>query len=308
MKIAVVGAGAMGSVYAGLFADAGHEVWAIDRWAEHVAAMARDGLRVEGASGDRTVRVNATTEAADAGLCDLVVIATKAADVEAAAKASQSLVGPETRILTIQNGLGSADKVAAILGKDQLSIGVVGGFGASIPAPGHVHHNGWELVRLGEFEGPVSEPLAAVAEVWRGAGFKVKAFDDIHRMIWEKLICNSTFSGSCTLVGGTVEQVMGDPDAWPVALGCAREADAVARAKGIDLGFDDVDAYVTAFGEAIPGARPSMLLDHMAGRASEIEVINGAIPREGRTIGVPTPVNDLVVALVTARERAMGVR
>lgn len=308
MKIAVLGAGAMGSVYAGLFADSGHEVWAIDRWAEHVSAMQDKGLRVAGASGDRTVRLNASTEATDAGICDLVVIATKAADVVDAANAAAALVGPDTRVLTIQNGLGSADKVAAILGRDQLSIGVVGGFGASIVAPGHIHHNGWELVRLGEFDGPVTDSLSAVAALWRSAGFKVKTFDDIHRMVWEKLICNTTFSGPCALTEGTIGQVMADPDAWPIALACAREADTVARTKGIALGFADVDAYVTAFGNAIPGARPSMLLDHMAGRASEIEVINGAIPREGAVLGMATPVNRAVVALVTAKERRMGVR
>ena len=107
MKIAIVGAGAMGSVYAGILGDAGNEVWAVDLWAEHVEAMRTRGLTVEGASGNRTVRINATSDPAEVGVCDLVVISTKAADVEAAAAAAKPLLGPDTVVLPIQNGLGS---------------------------------------------------------------------------------------------------------------------------------------------------------------------------------------------------------
>src|SRR3982750_2153820 len=106
MKIAIVGTGAMGSVYAALFASAGHEVWAIDRWREHVDAMREKGLRLEGASGDRTVRVQATTNAKEAGPCDLVILATKAMHVEEAASSLAPLLTPDTPVLSIQNGLG----------------------------------------------------------------------------------------------------------------------------------------------------------------------------------------------------------
>src|SRR5256885_825982 len=110
MKIAVVGTGAMGSVYAGLLASAGHEVWAIDTWREHVEAMRSGGLRVEGASGDRTVRVNATTDAREAGPCDLVILATKAMQVApASASVKKYLLKGETPVLSIQNGLGGPD-------------------------------------------------------------------------------------------------------------------------------------------------------------------------------------------------------
>ncbi|MBL27127.1 MAG: 2-dehydropantoate 2-reductase [Rhodospirillaceae bacterium] len=308
MKIAVVGTGAMGSVYAALLADAGNEVWAIDQWPEHVAAMREKGLHLEGASGDRTVRLNATADPAEAGPCDLVIIATKAMHVQTAAEGAKALIGPETVVLTIQNGLGSADKVADTLGRDKVVIGVVGGFGASMKGPGHAHHNGWELVRLGEFEGPATPRLEAVAKVWADAGFRVKTFDDIHRMIWEKLICNVCFSGPCAMTEWTIAQVMAHPGAWMVAKGCAQEAYEVARAEGIALSFDDCEAYVRDFGSKIPNARPSMLLDHIEGRASEIDAINGAIPVRGRAIGVPTPFNDVITALVKAKEVRLGLR
>jgi 2-dehydropantoate 2-reductase len=308
MKIAIVGCGAMGSVYAALLGAAGHEVWAIDAWREHVEAMRSNGLRLEGASGDRTVRLNATTQAAEAGLCDLVIIATKAMHVEAAAESVRALLGPDTLVLSIQNGLGGPDTAARVLGRERLLVGVVGGFGASMRGPGHAHHNGWELVRLGELSGPITPRLEKVAEVWSSGGFKVKCFDDIGQLVWEKLICNVCFSGTCALTEFTIAQVMNDPDAWEVASGCAKEAYAVARAKGVRLDIEEPVAYVRNFGSKIPDARPSMLLDHMAGRMSEIDAINGAIPVAGKALGVATPYNTVVSALVRAKERRLGVR
>jgi 2-dehydropantoate 2-reductase len=302
MKIAVVGAGAMGSVYAGLLADAGHEVWAVDSWQEHVDAIRKGGLRVEGASGDRVVRVQATTDAADVGEAELVVIATKAQDVEAAAESARALVGAETLVLPIQNGLGGPDIAASILGEERVAIGVVGGFGASIVGPGHTHHHGLELVRLGERKGPVTPRIEAIAQVWRSAGFTVQTYDDVDQLVWEKLICNVTFSGPCAVLGWTIGEVIADPSAWTVASRCGQEAFAVAKALGVSLGFDDPVAYVRAFGLKIAGARPSLLLDLTAGRRSEIDFINGAIPRAGREVGVATPFNEAITALVKARE------
>jgi 2-dehydropantoate 2-reductase len=306
MKIAIVGCGAMGSVYAGLFASAGHEVWAIDRWAEHVEAMKKNGLRLEGKSGDRTVKVNATTDTKDAGPCDLVVLATKAMHVAPAAQSAKVLLGKDTPVLSIQNGLGGPETAAGILGRERVMVGVVGGFGASMKGPGHAHHNGMELVRLGEFGGPITPRLRKVEEAWRGAGFTVKLFDDIDQLVWEKLICNCAYSGPCALADGTISQVMGDVDLSKVSAACASEGYAVAMKKGVKLGFTDPVAYVRDFGSKIPNARPSVLLDLMAGRKSEIDVINGSIPRVGKQVGVAAPVNETVTALVKAKETKLG--
>lgn len=308
MKIAVVGCGAMGSVYAGLLAAAGHDVWAVDTWREHVEAMKKNGLRVEGASGDRTVKVNATTDTQDVGICDLVIVATKTMHVESAALASRVLLGRDTSVISIQNGLGGPDTTANILGKDRVLVGVVGGFGASMKAPGHVHHNGWELVRLGEYIGPITPRLTSVADVWESGGFRVTCFDDIDQLVWEKLICNVCFSGTCAVTERTIREVMDDEDAWKVASGCAVEAYQVAKARGIKLDISDPVEYVRAFGSKIPNARPSMLLDHMAGRMSEIEAINGAIPPAAEAQGLAAPFNTVISALVRAKERKLGVR
>ena len=308
MRIAVVGAGAMGSVYAALLADAGNDVVVVDLAREHVEAIRRDGLRVEGASGERTVRLDAVTDPGDVAPVDLVVVATKALQASDAAASSLPLLGEDSLVLTIQNGRGSAEAVGDVVGADRLLVGVAGGFGASLLGPGHARHEGMELVRLGEARGGPSPRLEQIADVWRSAGFSVETCDDIDRVIWEKLICNATFSGPCAVLDRRIGDVLSDPDAWAVASACAREGYDVATALGVRLTFDDPVAYVAAFGSRIPEAYPSLAQDLRAGRRSEIDVINGEIPRAGRAVDVAAPVNETVASLVRALERARGLR
>ena len=306
MKIAVVGAGAMGSVYAGLLASAGNEVWAIDTWNEHIDAIRARGLRVEGASGDRTVHIDATTDTSEPGPCNLVIIATKADGVASAAASIGPLLGNDTLVLTIQNGLGAADRICRHLPPDNVLLGVAGGFGASIRGPGHAHHNGMELVRLGELGGGITERLERVGEVWRDAGFNVRCFDDINQLVWEKFVCNVTYSGSCTIFECTIAQVQANDHAWQVASGCAAEAWEAGVAKGVRFSFDDPVDHVREFGQKIPHSRPSMLQDYLAKRPSEIDAINGMVPVVAREVGTEAPYNEVVTAIVKAKERAIG--
>jgi Ketopantoate reductase PanE/ApbA C terminal/GAF domain/Ketopantoate reductase PanE/ApbA len=206
-------------------------------------------------------------------------------------------------VLAIQNGVGGPDAAAAVLGDERVAVGVAGGFGASLVAPGHVHHHGFELIRLGERSGPATPRIEAVAEQWRLAGFAVRTYDDVDRLVWEKLICNVAFGGTCSVLGRTIGGVIEDGDAWTVASRCAVEAYNVARALEIKLGFDDPIAHVRAFGLTIPDAKPSMLLDLEAGRPTEVDFINGAVPRAGAGLGVAAPFNESVTALVHALEK-----
>ena len=306
MKIAVVGTGAMGSVYAALLADAGNEVWAVDTWAEHIDAIKAGGLRVEGASGERRVRIGATTDPAEVGLCDLVVIATKAQDVAAAATSAAVMLGNHTLILTIQNGVGAPERIAAAIRSDNILNGIAGGFGASIVGPGHAHHNNMQLIALAEFAGPATPRLETVARVWSEAGFNVRVFDDVTRMVWEKLICNVAYSGPCTVSRRTLGEVQASEQMWAISSACAAEAYEVARAQNIELSFDDPVEHVRAFGAKMPDARPSMLLDHLAGRRSEIDHINGAIPVVGAKFDVPAPYNEVVSSFVRALEEGFA--
>jgi 2-dehydropantoate 2-reductase len=302
MKIGIVGSGAMGSVYGALLADAGHELWMLDKWAEHVAAMNRHGLRCEGASGDRTVRVNATTQAADAGVCALVIVATKVADVELATRAAAPMIGPDTPVLAIQNGLGNVERIRRVLSAAQLLFGIAGGFGAELKGPGHVHHNGMEAINLAELEGGITARLEHVAEVWRGAGFTVNVYEDLWPVVWSKLVANVAFSAICTVTGMRVGQARANECAWAVARACVAEAVAVAAAKGIRLSYDDPVQWVSDFATKIPDARPSMYQDVRAGRRSEIDAIHGGVVAEGAKVGVATPTCALMVQLVKALE------
>ena len=303
MKIAIFGVGAMGSVYAGLLADAGNEVWAVDPWQDHLEAIAARGLRVEGASGDRMVTgIHVARDPAELPVVELVIIATKASAVGEAARALAPCLGPETLILTIQNGLGAGERIGQFMDTRNVILGVADGFGASMTGPGHVHHNAMKLIRIGEMGGGLTPRLEALAALWQAAGFNVKAFADINQLIWEKFLCNVTLSAPCTVFDCTVGELMANEAAWAVALGCTREAHAIGMAKGIAFSFDDPVAYVTAFASAMPNARPSMLLDHMAGRRSEIDAINGIVLELGEDLGIATPYNQTLSAIVRVKE------
>jgi len=276
-------------------------------WQAHVDAMRERGLRVQGASGDRTVRVNAATDANDIGArsCDLVIIATKASGVADAARIGTNLLKEDGVALTIQNGLGAGDRISQHMDPKKVLLGVANNFGASMVGPGHADHKSMNMVKMGELSCTgVTPRLQHIVATWVACGFKAEAAADIHKTIWEKFICNCTYSGSCGMTGWTVGEVMDNPDSWSVALGCAKEGHAVAKAAGIRLDFEDVETYVRKFGETVRGARPSLLQDLMAKRRSEIDAINGAVPVEAAKVGMTAPVNATVAALIRARESA----
>lgn len=305
MKIMIFGTGAMGSIYTGLFADSGNEVWAVDLWQAHVDVINSSGLRVEGASGDRIVNsVRATTVAADAGICDLYVIATKANGVGAAAEAIAPLIGPDSLVLTIQNGLGAGERISEFMPTENVLLGVANGFGATMRGAGHVYHSAMNQIRLGEMGGGLTDRLEQVTQVWQDAGFNATAFEDINQLIWEKYICNCTFSAPCTAFDVTLGELMGNKAHWKIALGCAQEVYELGQAMKINFSFDDPLAYVTAFGARMPEARPSMLLDHHAKRKSEIDAINGMAVVLGERLGIPTPYNEVLSAIVRRKEEA----
>lgn len=302
MKIAIIGCGAMGSVYAAKLAAAGNDVLAIDRYQPSIDQIAAHGLRVTGPDYDQTVSLRASTTAPTEAM-DLVVIAVKAADVTAGAQQALPLLGADTPVLTIQNGLGSAETVAGIVGDARLAVGIASGFGAAQVAPGHVRHNAMRAMRFGAYSSLPYATVESIARVWADAGFDAAAVTDIAAMQWEKLICNVAYSAPCALTGMTVGQVMDDPDVGPVSRAAATEAWTVAQASGIAVAVTDPVAHVRAFGAGMPKAKPSALLDHEARRVSEIDVINGAIPRQGARVGVEAPVNATLTGLVKAVER-----
>jgi 2-dehydropantoate 2-reductase len=291
----------MGSVYAARLALGGHDVLVADPWAAHVAAINADGLRLEGPDGAHRAEVRAFVEP-PAVPVDLVVLAVKASDARAAAAQARPLVADETVVLTIQNGLGSAEGVAAELSADRLAVGIASGFGASLRGPGRAHHNAMRALRFGAYAGLGPAAVERVAEAWRAGGFDAEAVADIAAMQWEKLICNVAYSAPCALTGLTVGEVMDDPELGSVSRAAAVEAWETARALGVGIDVPDPIEHVRAFGAQMPAAKPSALLDLEAGRVGEIGVINGAVPREAAKVGRTAPVNATLTALVRARE------
>jgi 2-dehydropantoate 2-reductase len=303
MKIAIVGTGAMGSVYAGLLCKAGHEVWAIDTSVEHIKAIASNGLSVTGASGNYVVGdLRTGRDPRDAGICDVWVIATKAPEVDEAAAAIAPLLEPDNIVMAFQNGLGAGERVASRIPEQHILIGIAEGFGSSIPEPGHVHHEGMRMIRIGEMSGGISERVQRIETVWHEAGFNVKAFSNITLMIWEKFLCNVTLSAPCAAFDMTVGELMANPDCWRVALGCTAEAYELGMTKGVRFSFDDPVRYVTAFAATIPNASPSMRLDHLARRPSEIDVINGQVVTMSNEFGLMAPYNEALCAVLRRRE------
>jgi 2-dehydropantoate 2-reductase len=293
----------MGSIYAGLMSGAGHEVIAIDSWPAHVEAINRAGLRVEGASGDRTVKIAAYTDIPEAPV-DLVVVAVKASQIEGVAPKLPRLLKPETLVLTIQNGVGSADILAGHYLADVLCLGIAGGFGAIMRGPGHAYHNGMNIIRIGPYAGLAFAEAERIAAAWRDAGFNAEAVANVRAMQWEKLICNVAYSAPCALTGLTIGEVMDDPDLGQVSQAAAIEAWTTARALGVGIQIEDPVKFVRDFAARMPAARPSMLQDHENRRASEIDVINGAVTRAARRLQLQVPVNATLVALIKSRERA----
>ena len=303
MKVAIVGTGAMGSVYAGLLGKAGHEVWAIDVWQEHLDAIAKSGLTVSGASGSFVVEgIHVGRTPRDAAPCDIWVIATKAAAVDDVAAQIAPLLAPGNVVMAFQNGLGAGERVARRIPEEHILIGIAEGFGSSVPEAGHVHHEGMRLIRIGEMKGGMSERARRIEQLWHDAGFNVRAFADVHVMIWEKFLCNVTLSAPCAVFDVTVGELMADPEAWKIALGCTAEAYRVALVKGVEFPFDDPLRYVSEFAATIPNASPSMRLDHLAQRRSEIDVINGQVVTLSHELGLEAPYNETLCAIVRRRE------
>jgi 2-dehydropantoate 2-reductase len=303
MKIAIVGTGAMGSIYAAQFADCGQDVYAVDTWADHVSAINERGLTIDGPTGVRTVPgIRAATALGQLPACDLYVIATKGGGVGAAARDIAASMDADSLVLTIQNGLGAGERIAEHMATDNVLLGVADGFGAAMIGPGHAKHNAMKLIRLGEMKGGLTERLERLESAWRAAGFNVESFEDIHQLIWEKFICNVGLSAPCALFDCTIGELLANPESRNISIGCMLEAYHLGLKEGVSFSFDDPVAYLETFVSAMPNANPSLQQDYRAKRRSEIDAINGMVPVVGLRHDFPTPYNETVTALIRAQE------
>lgn len=300
MRIAVVGAGAMGSVFGGLLAAAGCDVWLVDSWREHVEALNRDGLRIEAGGSERVVAVRATTDPARVGPVDLVLVQVKSTETGAAARGSRPLIGGETIFLTLQNGLGNREAIAAVVGEERVLAGVKYDSAAMV-GPGHVRHTNVSTTYVGEMDGRTTPRVERIAAVFSESGIPTRVSDRLLDLIWGKLLVNAAANAAAAITGRTAGELVGYAGSRELTSLVAEETAAVARAVGAHPP-DDPAAKVRQALDAAGDSKPSMLQDVERGRWTEIDSINGAVVREGERVGVPTPYNRALTLLVRAIE------
>lgn len=303
MRVAILGgAGAMGGLFGAYLARAGHEAHLVDVARPAIEAINRDGLSVEEKDGTvATVRLPATDDPASVGPVDLIVTFVKCYHTEAAVTAARPMIGPGTGILSLQNGWGNADRIAAVAGRERVVVGLTYHSGTLL-GPGRVKHPGSGVTHLGELDGRRSDRILAIDAALRSAGFETAVSERILDEIWKKLALNCCTLPTSALLRFYAHELVAYPAATRQMAMILREVVDVARARGIALDYDERWAAITSLLEKAVGGKASMLQDVEAGRQTEIEVINGAIAAAGREAGVPTPVNDCMVAMVGALE------
>jgi 2-dehydropantoate 2-reductase len=299
MKITVVGAGAMGGSYGGLLALAGHEVGLIDAWEAHVDAINRDGLRLSGARGDQRVRLPASTAPQGAG-ADLVIVFVDANNTSAAAETVREVLAQDGCAITFQNGIGNVEQLQAVLGSER----VLGGSSmcsAATIGPGHVRLTHLGRTSIGETDGVTRPRTALLAQTLQAAGLETEVAPDIMAVIWEKFALNCCINALAATTGLRAGEIARLPELNALQDRIIAEVMAVTQAKGIRLPTSDLGAKIKAQCRK-KFNKPSMLQHVEAGRRTEIDALNGALLREAQALGIATPYNEALVALLKGRE------
>ena len=300
MKIGIVGAGAMGSLFGGRLARDGQEVLLYDIYEEHVEAIRRDGLVIEDlASGRQDVyRPGATTSAEELKDVEFLLVFVKSAATEAVARQFSRLCGGRTVAVTMQNGLGNEAILKEHFGENRTAAGVTSQ-GATFLAPGRIRHAGRGPTHLCMSDRE-NEKLEGFVEALNAAGLETHLQENIDELIWSKLIINVGINALTALTGLPNGRLLDFPDTKALMADLVEEAVTVAGKKGVHLTYDDPLQMVYQVAEKTGGNRSSMLQDFDRKRQSEIDFINGAIVREAQAMGLAVPVNSAVTRLVRA--------
>ncbi len=298
MKIAVVGAGAMGSLFGALLAEAGHEVWLCDVWVEHVRAVNQDGLQIEREGSIRTVRINATTDPGRIGGADLVIIFVKSTQTGSAAETAGKIAGLDGTIMTLQNGMGNADSIAEVIAPDRILAGTTS-HGATMLGAGRIRHAGIGATTIGSWAetNQGQQRAKQFADFFNSAGIETQAVGDVRSVVWNKLLINIGINAITALCGIKNGQLLDMAITRELSHRAVEEAMAVARAQQVEINNDVVD-IVFKVAEATAANRSSMGQDVDNKRQTEIEAINGFIVREAKRLGLEAPVNFALTALI----------
>lgn len=294
MKIAIVGAGGVGGYLGGVLARAGHTVALIAR-GEHLQAIRERGLRVQSVHGDFEIRPAwATDDPAEVGQTELTIFTVKAYDIASTAELSKPLVGSQTMILPLENGVESPAHLGRYFGPTSVLGGAVW-IVSAVVEPGLIHQQSqFRRIVLGELDGRITERLAALREVLSQSGFVVETTQEIEKVLWTKLLFIASFSGITSVTRAPAGAVMASAESRLLLKRAMQEVEAVARARGLPLEAEVVEQTM-AFVERLEAtATSSMQRDVLAGRRLEYDALNGAVVRAGHAMGVPTPLHEFL--------------
>jgi 2-dehydropantoate 2-reductase len=296
MRIAVVGTGGIGGPYGASLAKAGADVTFVARGA-HLAAMREDGLRIEGDRGETHIQsAQATDKIAEIGTVDIVLCCVKLWDLEAVAEQIRAVIGPQTAVIPLQNGIDAAERLSTILGKAAVMGGMAFVTGA-IVAPGVIRQTGtYQRMTFGEFDGRISERGRRLRDLCEAAGFEGVLSPDIMVPVWEKFILLVPLSGLNALTRLPLGKWRDDPDLLALYVEALRETVSVGVAEGVRLPSDIVDRTLAQMRSMPPHHTTSMGNDLIRGNRLELPWFAGKVVELGRRHGIKTPVNGFIYA------------
>lgn len=308
MKIAVFGAGAVGGYFGGRLAQVGEEIIFIAR-GKHLQAMKSEGLKIDSIIGDFIVQpVQATDSPVELGIVDMVLVAVKAWQVSDAAAAMKPMIGPETFVLPLQNGVEAPSQLAKALGEQHV-LGGLCGLISYIVEPGHIRHAGTHpFIRFGELDNSTSDRVQKLYNVFkRTQGIKASIPSDIHVAMWQKFLLIAAWSGMGAITRAPIGIFRSQPGTRQMLEQTINEIYRVAKARGINLPENAVDKTMQFLDGLVPDGTASMQRDIMDGKPSELETQTGAVVRLGQEAGIKTPVNDFIYnSLLPMEKRARG--
>jgi len=297
MRIAVMAAGAVGGYFGARMAAAGHDVYFIARGA-NLEAIRKSGLSIESVHGNvHLEKPNVTDDPAAVGPVDVVLFAVKLWDTEAAAKQMKPLLGPNTRVITLQNGVDSYERLAPIIGAERAIPGITYVVSV-IDRPGVIKQTSqFQTIICGTIDGKPDTPLKAFVDAAKAASININLSDNIARDRWQKFIFLSATSGATAITRMPMGPILADPDTRALFRSIMQETLAVGRAKGVDLdpGYAD-ERMAFADANTPPTMKASMANDLDRGNRLELDWLAGQVSRLGKELKVPTPVNDLIYA------------
>jgi 2-dehydropantoate 2-reductase len=301
MKIVVVGPGAVGCLIGGLLARAGQEVWLLDKDPNRAQKLHEQGIQVEGISGRWQAKVSATSDASLIKDAEMVIICVKSYDTRSAVESAEVLVGEDTSVLTLQNGIGNIEIIQEVISPDKV-LGGITSLGATLLHTGHIRHAGMGETMIGRLDGKIVISMRRIREVFQKAGLPTKLSRDIKGLLWSKLIINAGINALTAVTHLKNGQLLEFEGTHGILRQAVTEAVKVAKKKRIRLAYDDPLAKVESVCEATGGNVSSMLQDILKKKRTEIDFINGVIVRQGQSMGIDTPVNKTLADLVKTIE------